>query len=344
MRIGRAGAADRRPRRLAGGADQDAAAAGGRVPRIRRRVPPAGREFHRHDRAGRRRHAAALRVARLSRAARLRAGRTARSPHRRHRPSRRPRSCGRKPSPIRRAIRQRMSAPPIACCARTARRSGSRPTGGSSHPGTALSLATRDVTSRKRAEEQLARANQRLQLMANHDGLTGLANRRQFDETLDNEFRRARRSGAGLSLLMIDVDCFKAYQRPLRASGRRPLPEGHRAGVEGDRRPARRPGRPLWRRGDRHRPARIRRRTARRRSRERARAAVGALAHPASRKPGGTTVDDQHRRRDDERRRRRSPARTIWCGRPTKLSTAPSRAAAIASAWPKTTEPAQQPA
>jgi diguanylate cyclase (GGDEF)-like protein/PAS domain S-box-containing protein len=72
-------------------------------------------------------------------------------------------------------------------------------------------LATRDVTSRKRAEEQLARANERLQSIASQDGLTGLANRRQFDETLDSEFRRAIRSGAPLSLLMIDVDCFKAF-------------------------------------------------------------------------------------------------------------------------------------
>jgi diguanylate cyclase (GGDEF)-like protein/PAS domain S-box-containing protein len=72
-------------------------------------------------------------------------------------------------------------------------------------------VVTRDVTSRKRAEEQLAEANVRLRLIASQDGLTGLANRRQFDETLDNEFRRARRGGTALSLLMIDVDCFKTF-------------------------------------------------------------------------------------------------------------------------------------
>jgi diguanylate cyclase (GGDEF)-like protein/PAS domain S-box-containing protein len=77
--------------------------------------------------------------------------------------------------------------------------------------GDGFVVAVRDVTSRKRAEDQLARANRRLQLMASQDGLTGLANRRQFDETLENEFRRAQRSGATLSLLMIDVDCFKAF-------------------------------------------------------------------------------------------------------------------------------------
>jgi diguanylate cyclase (GGDEF)-like protein/PAS domain S-box-containing protein len=77
--------------------------------------------------------------------------------------------------------------------------------------GDGFVLATRDVTSRKRAEEQLARANDRLQHMANEDGLTGLANRRHFDEMLESEYRRASRSGTALSLLMIDVDCFKAY-------------------------------------------------------------------------------------------------------------------------------------
>jgi diguanylate cyclase (GGDEF)-like protein/PAS domain S-box-containing protein len=77
--------------------------------------------------------------------------------------------------------------------------------------GEGFVLATRDVTSRKRAEEQLAQANERLQSIASQDGLTGLANRRQFDETLDSEFRRASRSGAPLGLLMLDVDCFKAY-------------------------------------------------------------------------------------------------------------------------------------
>jgi diguanylate cyclase (GGDEF)-like protein/PAS domain S-box-containing protein len=77
--------------------------------------------------------------------------------------------------------------------------------------GDGFVVAVRDVTSRKRAEEQLAQANERLQQMATEDGLTGLANRRQFDETLDSEFRRASRGGAALSLLMIDVDCFKPY-------------------------------------------------------------------------------------------------------------------------------------
>jgi diguanylate cyclase (GGDEF)-like protein len=43
------------------------------------------------------------------------------------------------------------------------------------------------------------------------DGLTGIANRRHFNITVDNEIRRAKRAGLPLSLLMIDIDFFKAY-------------------------------------------------------------------------------------------------------------------------------------
>ena len=43
------------------------------------------------------------------------------------------------------------------------------------------------------------------------DAMTGIANRRRFDTALQREWRRCRRAGAPLSLLMIDVDHFKAY-------------------------------------------------------------------------------------------------------------------------------------
>jgi diguanylate cyclase (GGDEF)-like protein len=43
------------------------------------------------------------------------------------------------------------------------------------------------------------------------DGLTGIANRRHFDVAMEKEMRRAKRAGTPLSLLMIDIDCFKAY-------------------------------------------------------------------------------------------------------------------------------------
>ncbi|MBA5637619.1 diguanylate cyclase [Duganella sp. LX20W] len=50
-----------------------------------------------------------------------------------------------------------------------------------------------------------------LQAMAFADGLTGVANRRLFDDTLGAEFRRCGRSGEPLAMLMIDVDVFKRY-------------------------------------------------------------------------------------------------------------------------------------
>ncbi|WP_317204985.1 sensor domain-containing diguanylate cyclase [Janthinobacterium sp.] len=43
------------------------------------------------------------------------------------------------------------------------------------------------------------------------DGLTGIANRRHFDVAMEKELRRAKRNGSALSLLMIDIDHFKAY-------------------------------------------------------------------------------------------------------------------------------------
>ncbi|MDE1917792.1 MAG: GGDEF domain-containing protein [Sphingomonadales bacterium] len=49
----------------------------------------------------------------------------------------------------------------------------------------------------------------RLERLAQVDGLTGLPNRRCFDETLAREWARARRSGTGIALLMIDIDHFK---------------------------------------------------------------------------------------------------------------------------------------
>ncbi len=58
---------------------------------------------------------------------------------------------------------------------------------------------------------KLQHAQTALQELANRDGLTGLANRRQFDKTLKQEWGRAVREATPLSLLMIDVDHFKLY-------------------------------------------------------------------------------------------------------------------------------------
>lgn len=57
----------------------------------------------------------------------------------------------------------------------------------------------------------LAGANERLELMANLDGLTGIANRRKLDHFLEEAWRQARDQGERLALLAIDVDFFKRY-------------------------------------------------------------------------------------------------------------------------------------
>ncbi len=53
--------------------------------------------------------------------------------------------------------------------------------------------------------------NRTLVTLARRDGLTGLSNRRHFDELLSQEFRRARRQELPLALIMIDIDHFKKY-------------------------------------------------------------------------------------------------------------------------------------
>jgi len=59
--------------------------------------------------------------------------------------------------------------------------------------------------------QELARSNQELQRLSSLDGLTGVANRRQFDETLEQEWQRAIRANMPLSLLFADIDFFKRY-------------------------------------------------------------------------------------------------------------------------------------
>jgi diguanylate cyclase (GGDEF)-like protein/PAS domain S-box-containing protein len=68
-----------------------------------------------------------------------------------------------------------------------------------------------DVTRIKQAELALQSATDQLQEMARTDALTGLLNRRAFDDMLQNEIRRTSRSESPLSLLLIDVDRFKSY-------------------------------------------------------------------------------------------------------------------------------------
>jgi diguanylate cyclase (GGDEF)-like protein len=75
-----------------------------------------------------------------------------------------------------------------------------------------------DIRRRSRAErqllsarEELLDANARLEILASQDALTGLANRRSFDQALEVEIRRAQRRGSSLSLMLLDIDLFKRY-------------------------------------------------------------------------------------------------------------------------------------
>ena len=90
-----------------------------------------------------------------------------------------------------------------------------------------LLQAVRELeASRQQVEEQnrlLERANARLEEVSRHDSLTGIANRRQFDEMLQEEWRRARRDGTSLAVGMLDLDHFKALNDALGH------PEGDRA-------------------------------------------------------------------------------------------------------------------
>jgi diguanylate cyclase (GGDEF)-like protein len=61
------------------------------------------------------------------------------------------------------------------------------------------------------AREQLQEHNRALTVLADHDGLTGIANRRRFEAVMTLENARAARSGLPLSIVLIDVDYFKRF-------------------------------------------------------------------------------------------------------------------------------------
>jgi diguanylate cyclase (GGDEF)-like protein/PAS domain S-box-containing protein len=69
----------------------------------------------------------------------------------------------------------------------------------------------RDISERKRSEQQLREAYHAVEVLAMTDVLTSLANRRRFDQYLAIEWRRGKRDRQPLSLLMLDVDLFKMY-------------------------------------------------------------------------------------------------------------------------------------
>lgn len=79
-------------------------------------------------------------------------------------------------------------------------------------------LSGRDVTAEQAANREVQQLNARLETqsallqdMAFHDGLTGVFNRRRFDEALQTEWRAGLRSGQNLALLLLDIDHFKLY-------------------------------------------------------------------------------------------------------------------------------------
>lgn len=72
----------------------------------------------------------------------------------------------------------------------------------------ALEIRNQELTQQRLALET---ANQRLRRLVAVDSLTGIANRRHFDRSLEREVRRARRESLPLSLIFLDLDEFKRY-------------------------------------------------------------------------------------------------------------------------------------
>ncbi|WP_147532943.1 sensor domain-containing diguanylate cyclase [Bacillus marasmi] len=74
-----------------------------------------------------------------------------------------------------------------------------------------LIVVSRNITERKLTEQKLQKANEILKHLSTIDGLTSVSNRRAFDERLEIEWNRAMRTSRPLSLIMFDIDYFKAY-------------------------------------------------------------------------------------------------------------------------------------
>jgi two-component system chemotaxis family response regulator WspR len=81
------------------------------------------------------------------------------------------------------------------------------------HSNACISRLQRDEAFRflRESQKNLAEANIELQKLAALDSLTGIANRRRFDEAVQHEWQRGQRERRPLSLLLGDIDCFKMY-------------------------------------------------------------------------------------------------------------------------------------
>jgi diguanylate cyclase (GGDEF)-like protein/PAS domain S-box-containing protein len=87
-------------------------------------------------------------------------------------------------------------------------------------PGSLYTCVVRDITRRKDTERQRDHLLRRVEAMARTDDLTGLANRRAWDEELRREVERATRHGYQLHVVMLDLDHFKVFNDT----------QGHQAG------------------------------------------------------------------------------------------------------------------
>src|SRR5476649_2372959 len=113
------------------------------------------------------------------------------------------RPCSRRCTTIsRRCCRSRSTRRPSPCTP-PAPRPGS--------PARACLIQITDVSIAVARDKLLREQAMVLRSQTFSDGLTGIANRRHFDVTIEKEWRRAKRNGTALTLLMIDIDCFKAY-------------------------------------------------------------------------------------------------------------------------------------